>query len=365
MLDAMVSDVSRGLAALRAEFTDTTGYLAACTVGPVTAGSRRAITADLATLPDPHRYGDAVERTRGHFARLVGVTPDRVAIGSQTSVQVSLIAAALPGGAEVLCPEGEFSSLTLPFAHAGRGIRVRTVPLPELADAIEPHTALVAFALVQSATGEVADAAAIVSAARRAGVPTLCDATQAAGWLPVDAGDFDALVCHAYKWLCAPRGVSFLVLRQRFAARLRPLHAGWYAGDDPWTSCYGTGARLAGDARRFDVSPAWQAFVGAEPALRVFADAERDAVHAYTTGLAAAFRDRAGLPQPARASAIVTWDDPAGADLAALTASGIVGSGRNGRARLAFHVFNDRHDVDLALAALPGRARIDPAEPTR
>ena len=59
-----------------------------------------------------------------------------------------------------------------------------------------------------------------------------------------------------------------------------------------------------------------------------------------------------GLPAPERASAIVTWADPDGCDLARLTAAGITASGRAGRARVAFHVFNDEADVDLALAAL-------------
>lgn len=340
------------LAPLRAQFTDGAGYLAACTAGLPTTATRAAVLADLAGRPDPAEYSRVVEAARRHFARLVRVDAERVAIGSQTSVLASLVASALPVGAEVLCPNDEFSSLVLPFVHAGRGPRVRSVPLAELASAVGPDTALVAFSLVQSATGEVADAAAITAAAARHGALTLCDATQAAGWMPVDAAAFDALVCHAYKWLCAPRGVAFLTLRPALAERLNPLHAGWYAGADPWASCYGADAELSTSARRFDVSPAWQAFVGAEPALRAFADADRDALFAHATGLAAAFRARLGLPAPARPSAIVTWPDPSGCDLARLTMAGMTASGRNGRARVAFHVFNDERDVTRAAAAL-------------
>ena len=342
------------LAGLRAEFTDGSGYLAACTVGLPTRGTRRAVAADLAARPDPGRYSRSVETSRGHFARLTGVTADRVAIGSQTSVQASLIAASLPDGAEVLCPADDFSSLVLPFVHAGRGITVGTAPLDDLAAAIGPDTTLVAFSLVQSATGEVADADAIVAAAHAADACVLCDATQAVGWMPVEAARFDALVCHAYKWLCAPRGVSFLVLDPAFAQTLRPVHAGWYAGQDPWESCYGPSAELAQSARRFDVSPAWQAFAGAEPALAAFADADPAALHAHTTALAAALRDRIGLAQPGRPSAIVTWPDPDGRALRDLGAAGIVASGRNGRARVAFHVFNDVDDVDRVVAAMRG-----------
>ncbi|MFH8250258.1 aminotransferase class V-fold PLP-dependent enzyme [Microbacterium sp. B2969] len=344
------------LVTAQSQFLGGRGYLAACTVGLPPRAVRDAVIADVAASaagrPDPASYSALVERSRGHFARLVGVATDRVAIGSQVSPFAALVAAALPDGAEVLAPEGDFSSVVLPFVHAGRGIHVRTVPLEDLAAEIRRDTALVAFSLVQSATGDVADVDAIVDAARRHGARTFCDATQAVGWLPVDATMFDALVCHAYKWLCAPRGVAFLAVTREFARDIPSLFAGWYAGDDPWSSCYGTDVVLAGDARRLDVSPAWQAFVGAEPALALFAGLEREALYAHATGLAAAFRYRLGLDQPERASAIVTWADPDGCDVARLTAAGITASGRAGRARVAFHVFNDEDDVDLACAAL-------------
>lgn len=340
----------------RAAFSAGRGYLAACTVGLPTIATQQALRAELdasaAGRPDVAAYSAAVERSRALFAGLVGVDAERVAIGSQVSVATATVATALPDGVEVLVPDGEFSSLVLPFVHAGRGIRVRTAPLAELAAHITPATSLVAFSIVQSATGEVADAAAIREAAARCGALTLCDATQAVGWLPVRASGFDAVICHAYKWLCAPRGVSFLALSDRLIARMSPASAGWYAGDDPWSSCYGAVINLAPGARRFDVSPAWQAFVGAQPALELFASLDASGVYAHTTGLASAFRDGFGLADPTRPSAIVTWDDPDGTDLARLTAAGITASGRAGRARVAFHVFNDADDVELALAAL-------------
>lgn len=345
-----------GLAPLRNAFTGGADYLSACTSGLWMRPTRDAIAADLErgarTGADPVGYDAAVAESRAAFARLVGAAPSSVAIGAQTSVLASLVAANLPDGAEVLCAEGDFSSVILPFVHAGRGIRVRTAPLPHLADAVDSRTDLVAFSLVQSATGEVADAAAIAEAARRHGARTLADATQAVGWLPVDATLFDAVVCHAYKWLCAPRGVAFLALGDDYAGTLRPVHAGWFAGDDPWSSCYGADLVLAEGARRFDVSPAWQAFVGAAPALGLFADADAAALHAHTTGLADAFRERLDLPQADRSSAIVAWPDPDGTALATLRGAGIVASGRAGRARVAFHIFNDEADVTRAARAL-------------
>lgn len=341
---------------LARHFTGGRDYLAACTLGLPPRATVAALTADLDAAasghPDIAAASRAVEDARRSYARLVHAPTSDVAIAAQTSVAVSLIAASVPDGAEVLCAAGDFASLVAPFAQAGRGVRLRCAPLEHLAEEITADTWLVAFSLVQSATGEVADAAAIVAAAARTGTRTLCDLTQAAGWLPVDATVFDATVCHAYKWLCAPRGVAFLTLSPGFAARLRPVQAGWYSGHDPWASCYGAEARLAADARRFDVSPAWQAFVGAAPALALFAAADADALRAHATGLATRFRAALELTEPVRPSAIVTWPDAEGTALAQLTASGITASGRAGRARVAFHVFNDEDDVDRAVSAL-------------
>jgi hypothetical protein len=109
---------------------------------------------------------------------------------------------------------------------------------------------------------------------------------------------------------------------------------------------------LAPDATRFDVSPAWQAFVGAEPALELFASLDRAALHERATALAGAFCVGLGLDEAARRSAIITWSDPDGRDLERLTKAGIAASGRAGRARVAFHVFNDEQDVVDALQAL-------------
>ena len=48
----------------------------------------------------------------------------------------------------------------------------------------------------------------------------------------------------------------------------------------------------------------------------------------------------------------MTWHDPDGTDLMRLQAAGLTASGRAGRARVAFHVFNDAESVDLAVRAL-------------
>jgi len=138
----------------------------------------------------------------------------------------------------VLVADRDFSSILFPFLQR-KGIRVRSVPLEALADSITDETWLVVVSMVQSRSGVVTDVSALLEAAARTNTFTFCDFTQAAGVLPVDASLFDVTVCHSYKWLCAPRGVAFMTLSERFDPLLTPLQAGGYAGDEVWTGTYG------------------------------------------------------------------------------------------------------------------------------
>jgi selenocysteine lyase/cysteine desulfurase len=217
-----------------------------------------------------------------------------------------------------------------------------------LADRIDASTDLVAFSLVRSDDGEVADYEAILAAARAHGALVVVDATQACGWLPFDAGRADAVVVGAYKWLMGPRGTGFLYLAPELRERLTPYAAGWYAGEDVHASYYGPPMRLATSARRFDISPAWFCWVGTAPALELVEEIGVAAIGAHNVRLANRFLT--GLGQPLGDSAIVTVDAP-GADVK-LERAGVRAAVRAGRVRASFHVYSTDDDVDLALNAL-------------
>ncbi|MBP6686104.1 MAG: aminotransferase, partial [Leucobacter sp.] len=156
--------------------------------------------------------------------------------------------------------------------------------------------------------------------------------------------------CHAYKWLCAPRGTAFLTVRSGLDDALTPLAAGWCSADDVWSSCYAGHTPLAEGAGRFDLSPLWPLVAGTEAALALFVSLDPDAVHDHAVGLANSAREILGLP--AGDSAIVTWPDADGSALAAMQAAGIIASGRAGNARVAFHLWNTSEDVELLARAL-------------
>lgn len=293
-------------------------------------------------------YDDAVAKSRELLASILGVRSDRVAVASQASVLVGVVAAALPDGAVVVVPEGDFTSLLFPLlVQQHRGVTVRQCLRDEMAESIGPDVDLVAFSLVQSSDGAILDPDPITDAARSVGARILVDATQAAGWLPFDANRFDITVISAYKWLLCPRGTAFMVFGPDQDLDLPPVYAGWYAGEDPWKSVYGTPLRLAESARRFDVSPAWFSWIGSVRSLELIAGRGVDSIYRHNRSLVTEVRSRLGLsPSP---SSIVTVPL---ADTTALTAQGIACSKRAGAVRVGFHLYNTVGDVDRLVAAV-------------
>lgn len=321
------------------------GYLNTASIGlppdDVVAAVTDAVAAWRAGAARAPAYDAPVATARAGFAALVGVAPERVAIGSAVSGLVGLVAACLPDGARVLVPPGEFTSVSFPFAaQAHRGV---TVVEGDLARAAGFD--LVATSVVQSADGTAADLDAL-RAAREAGTTVVLDATQSLGWHAEPIGWADVVVAAAYKWLLAPRGAAWMAVRP--GLDIVPHGAGWYAGADRWADIYGLPLRLAADARALDVSPAWFSHVGAAAALPWLATLDRAAVHAHCTGLAG--RVRAGLGMPPADSAIVAVDRRGAAER--LAGAGIVAAARAGRARIGFHLYNTDDDVDRVLAAL-------------
>ncbi|MFJ8886461.1 aminotransferase class V-fold PLP-dependent enzyme [Streptomyces sp. NPDC102402] len=342
-----------------AEFTSGSTYLNTSTCGLLPRRSVEAVKKLAGESAMGLRGGvgsfEVVDAARAGFARIAGVPAARVAVGGSVAAHVGLVAASLSRGAEVLAPTGEFSSVVSPFAVRG-DLRMRYVPLAELADSVRPGTALVAFSAVQSADGRVADLDAVRAAAAAHGARTMLDASQSAGWLPLDAGAYDYTVTGGYKFLMCPRGSSFLTVTEEAQTTLPALYAGWVAAEDRWNSTYGPVEKLASDARRFDEPVAFLAYHGAERSLDLLTEVGVDAVHTHATGLAARLREglasigHAAVPG---ASAIVAVPGLGGRE-PDLARAGVMVSARAGNLRAALHLYNTEADVDRALDVLSG-----------
>lgn len=338
-----------------AEFAPGTTYLNTASCGRLPRRAVQAVTtlAEELAAGRPGGAGDysAMNAARVSFARLSGVAEDRVAAGGSVSVHVGLIAASLPPGAEVLFPEGEFASVVTPFTVRG-DLKLRYAPLDALADAVRPGTALVAFSSVQSADGRVADLAAVRAAAAAHGARTLLDASQSAGWLPLDAGAWDFTVTGAFKFLLCPRGVSFLTVTEEAQNSLPPQHAGPFAGETD--TLYGPVEELAHSARRYDEPPSYLAYHAAEQSLALLEETGIDAVYAHDTALARRFR--AGLTElghrPVPGDSAIVAVPELGHRVPELADAGVILSERAGNLRAAFHLYNSAAEVDRVLDVL-------------
>jgi selenocysteine lyase/cysteine desulfurase len=329
------------------------GYLDSATYGLPPRSVQAALEDALAgwrLRRDWFTWEDEAERCRELFAGLVGAAAEDVALTTAVSVSAGVVAASLPvaPGDNVVVFENDFASNLFPWAGlARRGVEVRALPLDHLHEGIDDRTALVAVSSVQSADGRVAD----LEPLKRSGARLFVDATHSVGTLPLDVAGCDYVACSTYKWIPAPRGLSFLYVARDRLEEVEPWLAGWKSRRNWRGSYYGLPPDLAEDARRLDTGLPWIVAAGTRPALELIAKLGVERIAAHNLALARRFARELGVAEPAAPIVRVGVDD-AEAALARLGEHGVKASVRADAVRLAFHFYNDEEDVELALAAL-------------
>ncbi|ACU72097.1 aminotransferase class V [Catenulispora acidiphila DSM 44928] len=268
-----------------------------------------------------------LEAGYGVFAELLGCRPDQVAFtdSATRSWLAALDAVPLGAGDRVLVGEVEYggNAIALLMRAQAVGASVEVVPsdadgtfaADALAAMLDERVKLVSVVQVPTNGGVVADVRRISDAVHAAtGALVLLDACQAVGQLAVDAEalDADILTGTGRKWLRAPRGTGFLVVRDRAKAILRPaladLQGGTWTGADRYL--------LRDDARVYEL---WECDnagrLGLTAAARYLLDLGLDAVEQEVTRRAEYLRTAlAAIPGVtvrdlgARKSGLVTFD---------------------------------------------------------
>jgi L-cysteine/cystine lyase len=346
-----------------------TAYLNAGTCGPLPSATHDAAVEAWRWMAQEGRSGAFYQRLiplrddlRTRYAAVLHADPADVAVTTGTSEGIGRVIAGigLRGGDEVITADDEHPGLTGPLAAArARGVRVRAVPLADVADAVGPDTRLVACSHVSWASGERAPAA-LMEVGRE--VPVLLDGAQGMGAIPVDVG---ALGCAFYaasgqKWMCGPVGTGALWVAPAWRDRVAVLGPSYGCLADV---SLGLDAQLAPDARRFD-APAHDlpAVVAALASITVLAEAGWEAVHGrareLATLLATEMRDRGLDVTPRDDTTLVAWDaggdEAANATVERLAEAGVVVRAvpLTGRVRASVGAWNDERDLERLLAAL-------------
>ena len=317
-----------------------------------------------------------LDGVRSAGAGVLGTAADAVAVIAGASEGLGQVTSLLePEHGTVLLVGSDFPSVTYPWLAAAerRGISLRFVEeradrdlTQELVEAIDPTTAVVAFGVVQYATGTRVDAARVAERAHEVGARVVVDATQLAGAGVVDTVGWgaDALVTSGYKWLSAHGGVALLALAPDLVRRL-PALVGWMGAQDPFAFDPLT-LRLAEDARRFQLSTmSYGSAIGLEASISMLTSLGFERIEEHARRLATYLIDRVAelgwrpfrpLSDPSAAPHIVSLrhadHDPAPTAQRLASGSRIICGGRGGGLRISLHAYNDDGDVDRLVEAL-------------
>jgi L-cysteine/cystine lyase len=356
-----------GTSALRAEFPvlRELAYLNAGTDGPLPA---RAVAAARAELERQEHGGRAFEhferrrelnlRLRATYAGVLGCAVEDVALTSCTSegLGVVLSGLGLGPGDEVLTSDEEHPGLlgALAVARDTRGVSVRMVPWPDLADAVDARTRAVACSHVSWMTGRVAP-----GALAEVEVPVVLDGAQGAGAVHVDV---HALGCDAYaaagqKWMCGPDGTGMLYVSPSLREQLTVTRLGYINLADAGA---GIDAVPREDAGCLDApSLSAEAVACAGAAADVLAGAGWDQVHARGPELAhrltVLLEEHGRQVAPRADTTLVSFTSPDPAvERLRLAEAGVIVRDIPGRPwlRASVGAWNDEGDLDRLVSAL-------------
>jgi len=219
----------------------------------------------------------SIETVRSSLMQLLRCPPDYVLIfcpGATTAINMVAWAVALQPGDNVVVTALEHHANLLPWwRHRPRGVMVQVAPVhpdgrldvAEVVRLSDRQTRLVAVTHMSNVLGVMPPVAELCAAARRRGILSLVDGTQAFGHLPVNLAELecDIYVASAHK-AYGPTGVGLLALSPHALEQLQPPILGggavtqvtredfameapphsWEAGTPPIAEILGWGASL-------------------------------------------------------------------------------------------------------------------------
>ncbi|MBW2268303.1 MAG: aminotransferase class V-fold PLP-dependent enzyme [Deltaproteobacteria bacterium] len=217
-------------------------------------------------VKDEHWF-ERVEQARTLFARLIGASPNDVALVPSASYGIATAAQNVPfaSGDTVVVMQDQFPSAVYPWRRkaAGAGGAVVTVSrpadhdwTPPLLDAIDSRCRVVSVPACHWSDGAQVDLHAVSARARDSGAQLVLDLSQSVGAAPLDltAVDPDWICAPAYKWLLGPYSIGFLYAAPRHQAGV-PLEENWIvrAGSEDFSRLVDYVDDYHEGARRFDM----------------------------------------------------------------------------------------------------------------
>jgi cysteine desulfurase/selenocysteine lyase len=359
-------------------------YLNHAGTGPLPARTVKALNEWDQIRSEPWRntakeqFG-VLARSRELCARMIGASPDEIAMTVNTSYGINLAASSitLKPGDVIVTPDREFPANVYPWMAlaARQGLTYRRVAhVNGLADEDaliraldEPDVKVLSVSWVSFETGLKLDLARLGAACRARDVVFVVDAIQGIGGAPIDvrACHIDFLACGGQKWLLAPWGTGFLYVRRELIGGIIPQPVSWMAvkNSEDFSQLCNYELNLFDSARRFEmITLPYQEFAGLNASLELFESVGWESVHALVNERATQIVEWA---ERRRNVTLVTPSDPARRAgviavrpanpveaSASLHANGVPHALREGMLRLAPHFYITPDEVVRALRLL-------------
>jgi selenocysteine lyase/cysteine desulfurase len=362
------------------EIDDRIAYFNTANLSPLLHRVREAGEGALAKRArpwtiSPSDWFDEVEALRGLFARLIGATPEEVALVPATSYGLAVAAHNMDAdpGDRILVLNEEFPSNFYTWQRFAERtgaelLVVRREPGASWTDAIlraiDERVVIASVPNVHWTNGASVDLGRVATALREVGSAFVIDASQSLGAMPLDVRELrpDVVVAVGYKWLLGPFSLGYLYLDPALHDG-RPLEENWIlrAGADDFSRVAYEDAYLPG-ARRFDVGQRTNfhltpmAVAAITQLLEWSVTRIAETLRARTDEIAARAAE-VGFTAPTpgeRAPHMLGLELPPGAGSLseALARSQVTASVRGSSIRISPHLHNNQADVDRLIDAL-------------
>jgi selenocysteine lyase/cysteine desulfurase len=310
---------------------------------------------------------------RAAYGRIVGASPESIALGPNISSNVATILSALDFSKrkKIVTSDLDFPTIGHSFLAKQRdGVEVQflhspdkiTVPLDLFEAAIDEDTALVATSHVFFTSGAIQDVAALAKMAHDRGALLLIDAYHGTGHVPTDvvAADIDFYTSGSLKWLLGGSGITFIYAGPR-VRNLEPTQAGWWGMADMFDFNIES-LKWRDEATRFELgTPSMASVYAALGGLSYIEEIGVQRIRERDNALATDLIERAReagftprvMPSPEDRTAIVllNFENPRPI-VAALAGQDIIVDSRPGAVRISPYFYNTVEENGLIIQAL-------------
>jgi cysteine desulfurase / selenocysteine lyase len=322
-----------------------------------------------------------IESARATAAKMIGAQPDEIALVSNTTSGISLVAEGLHWreGDNVVTFADEFPSNLYPWMNlASCGVETRRVvndvsgrsDLEALSAACDNRTRIVTVSWVGFASGYRHDIQRIAQIAHEHGALVFIDAIQALGAFPLDVDEVgvDFMAADGHKWLLGPEGAGIAYIRREHLNKLRPIGPGWHSvnpGQEfthielkmrEGAARYETGSQNSGGILALGASLEMLQELGAHNLAAAVLDITDQACEQLRQIGAKIISDRRPDHRNGeQRSGIIAFEMPGREPMALKRFAGrqnVVFGCRAGRLRISPHAYNNEEDLDRLVEAL-------------